>query len=61
MLLYNVSIRDRDSLQVVSMPLNIPGILVPFQLLIYPRLVIPSMVVKGKFLLHRWMILTEFG
>jgi hypothetical protein len=29
------------------MPLNIPGILAPFQLLIYPRLVIPTLVVKG--------------
>jgi len=29
------------------MPPNIPGILVPFQLLIRPRLVVPSIVVKG--------------
>ncbi|KAF9478124.1 HAD-superfamily phosphatase [Pholiota conissans] len=28
------------------MPLNIPGILVPFQLLFQPRLVIPSVIVK---------------
>ncbi|KIM40364.1 hypothetical protein M413DRAFT_178023 [Hebeloma cylindrosporum] len=28
------------------MPLNIPGLLVPFQLLIYPRLVVPALVVK---------------
>ena len=32
----------------LTMPLNIPGILVPFQLLLYPRLVIPSILVKGK-------------
>ena len=30
------------------MPLNIPGLLVPFQLLVYPRLALPSLVVKGK-------------
>ena len=30
-----------------KMPLNVPGILVPFQLLLHPRLVIPSFVVKG--------------
>jgi phosphatidylglycerophosphatase GEP4 len=29
------------------MPLNVPGILVPFQLLLHPRLVIPSFVVRG--------------
>ena len=29
------------------MPLNVPGILVPFQLLLHPRLVIPNFVVKG--------------
>lgn len=29
------------------MPLNVPGILVPFQLLLHPRLVIPRLVVKG--------------
>ena len=29
------------------MPLNVPGILVPFQLFLHPRLVIPSFVVKG--------------
>ncbi|KDR75609.1 hypothetical protein GALMADRAFT_97324 [Galerina marginata CBS 339.88] len=28
------------------MPLNVPGILVPFQLLLYPRLVIPALVVN---------------
>ncbi|KAF8963603.1 mitochondrial PGP phosphatase-domain-containing protein [Flammula alnicola] len=28
------------------MPLNIPGLLVPFQLLLYPRLVIPAIVVQ---------------
>ncbi|KAF8190811.1 mitochondrial PGP phosphatase-domain-containing protein [Pholiota molesta] len=28
------------------MPLNIPGVLVPFQLLIQPRLVIPGVIVK---------------
>ncbi|KAF9047501.1 mitochondrial PGP phosphatase-domain-containing protein [Panaeolus papilionaceus] len=28
------------------MPLNIPGILVPFQLLLHPRLVIPTLIVK---------------
>ncbi|KAF8161356.1 mitochondrial PGP phosphatase-domain-containing protein [Crassisporium funariophilum] len=28
------------------MPLNVPGLLVPFQLLIHPRLVIPSLLVK---------------
>ncbi|KAF9529793.1 mitochondrial PGP phosphatase-domain-containing protein [Crepidotus variabilis] len=28
------------------MPLNLPGILVPFQLIIYPRLVVPSLIVK---------------
>ena len=32
------------------MPLNVPGILVPFQLLLHPRLVIPSFVVKGIYL-----------
>lgn len=31
-----------------GMPLNIPGLLVPFQLLIYPRLVVPALVVKGS-------------
>ena len=30
-----------------SMPLNIPGILVPFHLLINPRLVIPALSVRG--------------
>lgn len=34
----------------VTMPLNIPGILVPFQLLVYPRLVIPHVFVKGAFI-----------
>ena len=29
------------------MPLNIPGLFVPFQLLINSRLVVPSLVVKG--------------
>lgn len=29
------------------MPLNIPGLLVPFHLLFNPRLVIPSIMVKG--------------
>jgi hypothetical protein len=29
------------------MPINIPGLLVPFQLLFNPRLVLPSIVVKG--------------
>ena len=29
------------------MPLNVPGILVPLHLLINPRLVVPSIVVKG--------------
>jgi len=29
------------------MPLNIPGILVPFHLLINPRLVIPALSVRG--------------
>ncbi|KAF5355060.1 hypothetical protein D9756_005514 [Leucocoprinus leucothites] len=28
------------------MPLNIPGLLVPFQLLIHPRIVIPNVIVK---------------
>ena len=28
------------------MPLNIPGLLVPFQLVLYPRLVLPSIAVK---------------
>ena len=30
------------------MPLNIPGTLVPLHLLINPRLVLPSVVVKGQ-------------
>lgn len=29
------------------MPLNVPGILVPFHLLIKPRLVLPGLTVKG--------------
>jgi phosphatidylglycerophosphatase GEP4 len=29
------------------MPLNIPGILVPFHLLINPRLVVPALSVRG--------------
>ena len=29
------------------MPLNVPGILVPFQLLVFPRFIIPGIVVKG--------------
>jgi len=33
-----------------GMPLNIPGILVPLQLLWCPRIVIPSVVVKGALL-----------
>jgi phosphatidylglycerophosphatase GEP4 len=32
------------------MPLNVPGILVPFQLLFRPSIVIPSFVVKGTYL-----------
>jgi phosphatidylglycerophosphatase GEP4 len=32
------------------MPLNVPGILVPFQLLLHSRLVIPSLVVKGIYI-----------
>ena len=32
------------------MPLNVPGILVPFQLLIFPRFIVPSIVVKGQLL-----------
>lgn len=30
------------------MPLNVPGILVPLHLLINPRLVVPSIIIKGK-------------
>jgi hypothetical protein len=44
-------IRLASSSQVTSsesMPLNIPGILVPFHLLVNPRLVIPSLAVKGE-------------
>lgn len=48
MLRYNVCVTVTLSSSYYNMPLNIPGILVPFQLLIYPRLVIPSLVVKGK-------------
>lgn len=33
----------------LDMPLNIPGILVPFQLLLHPRLVIPTLIVKGMY------------
>ena len=29
------------------MPLNIPGLLVPFQLFINPRIILPGLVVKG--------------
>ena len=29
------------------MPLNIPGLLVPFQLIFNPRIVLPAIVVKG--------------
>lgn len=41
----------------LTMPLNIPGILVPFQLLLHPRLVIPSILVKGNFSL---VLLNDF-
>ena len=34
----------------LKMPLNVPGILVPFQLLLRPRLVIPNVVIKGIYL-----------
>ncbi|KAJ8453727.1 hypothetical protein ONZ51_g13437 [Trametes cubensis] len=30
------------------MPFNLPGILVPFHLLVHPRLVLPAIVVKGQ-------------
>ncbi len=30
------------------MPLNVPGLLAPFQVLVRPRLVIPSLAVKGS-------------
>jgi phosphatidylglycerophosphatase GEP4 len=32
------------------MPLNIPGLLAPFQLLIHPRIVIPNLIIKGAWL-----------
>jgi len=31
------------------MPLNIPGLLVPFQFLVNPRLVLPALTVGGEF------------
>jgi len=34
------------------MPLNIPGLLVPFQLIFNPRIVLPAIVVKGTVLIH---------
>lgn len=37
------------------MPLNIPGILVPFQLLLNPRLVLPTLAVKGEIYLLRYL------
>ena len=46
------------------MPLNIPGILVPFQLLIFPRFVVPGIVVKGHIFFHLEairMVLTGYG
>jgi hypothetical protein len=41
------------------MPFNLPGTLVPFHLIISPRLVIPSMVVKGQSLLYMLCISTS--
>ena len=47
------------------MPLNLSGTLVPFHLLVNPRLVLPSMIVRGQYardrtLLTRW-VETEYS
>lgn len=33
-----------------SMPINIPGLLVPLQLLLRPHILVPSLIVKGLYL-----------
>ena len=38
------------------MPLNIPGLLVPFQLLWNPRIVLPHLVVAGNYLFLDYQI-----
>lgn len=38
------------------MPLNIPGLLVPFQLLWNPRIVLPHLVVAGNYLFLNYQI-----
>lgn len=47
--LRNLVLTDTDN---DEMPLNVPGILVPFHLLINPRLVLPALMVKGEFSRH---------
>lgn len=39
------------------MPLNVPGLFAPFQVLVHPRLVIPSLAVKGNCGLLRMRVL----
>ena len=41
------------------MPLNIPGLLVPFQLIFNPRIVLPAIVVKGTVFIHRVPVTTS--
>lgn len=61
-----VACRTRDctlSQALRDMPLNVPGLLAPFQLLFRPYLVIPSLVVKGALLLKQIRLprqLTEY-
>ena len=39
------------------MPLNVPGLFAPFQVLVRPRLIIPSLAVKGNCYLLRMRVL----
>lgn len=38
------------------MPINIPGILVPLHLLVNPRIVLPSLIVKGRIIISDYLL-----
>ena len=51
--------RVSASSRFLRMPLNIPGLLVPFQALFQPKILVPHLIVKGN--PTRYLYLTVYG